>query len=796
MLKRQIANIAAVLLLPIIGCPKEDTPPPANANLIRLAMAILLCFSLSSVYAQTFCGTPAPDAETIHALETAAQNYKSFAQRLSGGTLDIPVRINIVCDQTNTCAIGDQEIDQIMASVNTIYAQVPMYFYECAPRNYIEHIANNTISHDSNEPVIGAKNDMANVVNIYFTNTLNYTTGSFLFGVGGYTYQGSGEPRRVFVATTNSGGGNIQYKEIILAHELGHFFQLMHTCGSYDNGTTDELVKRPGQGNHNCSTAGDRLCDTPADPAYTGALNVVQNGGGCIYPFNPPSCPLFCDAAGDVYQPLGNNIMFPKHCVGGTFNSFTQEQLNVIYNSVATGPRNFLIAPNSHNFDIVIRDTPEDWGRQPHNLSSDNQGQIWYSPDIWNCVGDPNCETHQNPTHGFPNYVRVRVRNRGCGSVPFNAAVLRLNWTRVRTGEMYPNHWVESDENTINGHPAGGIINDLIFLPELAPGESTIITQEWTSQVPNPDWYPFDTPGAENAEIYPMIGILAKVTAAGDYGSNTVPIPSPLIEFLISQNHTATINCALTHCNPGSSIDLHTICIHNLHPLPSRLDIRLHELLLDPIGGNTPDSFVDIGDILMIVDDPLWIKYLDGGSKHTGLEVIKDRTFKVVNTDEVAIKDLLFQPNEDRTLGVEFKLATGSGKNAPSTTLPKEYTFFVTHHSEGQAQPEGGGVFKVNISERQPSYTVPNTAAIPITIQPNPADKTTSIGIYMQKQESLSLYLTNIAGETHKVIAHNAYLGEGMHHIVLPTVDLPAGLYILHAQTATANTAVKMIVHH
>ena len=89
-----------------------------------------------------------------------------------------------------------------------------------------------------------------------------------------------------------------------LAHELGHVFGLPHTF----EGNGDELVD-----GSNCETAGDGICDTPADPYDPDVVedgpNPYNNGCEFIYPVT--------DANGQFYQPDMGNIMSYYPCMCG-----------------------------------------------------------------------------------------------------------------------------------------------------------------------------------------------------------------------------------------------------------------------------------------------------------------------------------------------------------------------------------------------------------------------------------------------------------------------------------------------
>lgn len=86
-----------------------------------------------------------------------------------------------------------------------------------------------------------------------------------------------------------------------LAHELGHLFGLVHT---FEGG--DELVD-----GSNCETAGDGICDTPADPYMEGDITWLRDNCEFVY--------AGTDSLGRLYQPDVGNTMSYYDCSGCGF---------------------------------------------------------------------------------------------------------------------------------------------------------------------------------------------------------------------------------------------------------------------------------------------------------------------------------------------------------------------------------------------------------------------------------------------------------------------------------------------
>src|ERR1043166_538038 len=121
------------------------------------------------------------------------------------------------------------------------------------------------------------------------------------------------------------------------------------------------------------------------------------------------------------------------------------------------------IVPFGSCQDLYMKDTPADTGVEPNP----DTGAMWISDDIWvRKAPDPGYKPnpfpqgaptwvplpHENPEYrdpkySVPNYVYVRVRNRG-GAASSGNERLRVYWAKGSTGLSWPTQWVDFLANT------------------------------------------------------------------------------------------------------------------------------------------------------------------------------------------------------------------------------------------------------------------------------------------------------------------------------------------------------------
>lgn len=204
--------------------------------------------------------------------------------------IDIPITIHVIRRSNGTGGPSQASIDAANATMNVRYQPVGIRFVQQGATRFINN--DDMYSNTDTQAEINAiaNTDLVpNTVNVYFCTDLRVEDGpddgplpDALCGQASFTSSSGYQAVLVDVSCLSNGS--------TYGHEMGHFFNLYHTHETaFGNECPD---------GSNCSDAGDRLCDTPADPDLTNRVNEST----CMYTGNVTRC-------GQLFNPDPTNMM-------------------------------------------------------------------------------------------------------------------------------------------------------------------------------------------------------------------------------------------------------------------------------------------------------------------------------------------------------------------------------------------------------------------------------------------------------------------------------------------------------
>lgn len=232
---------------------------------------------------------------------TYNQRVQQIQPGVIQGAIVVPVHIHLIRESNGNSALTLAQIQAELDSVNYYYNNAGLIFIECIAAEMIDEDTMYNYESSFHQSELLTNHQTANVLNLYFANTvsLNQTA------VCGYAWYPGG-PDAAFISGSCATNGST------LAHEIGHYMGLMHTHG----GSSDELVD-----GSNCSSEGDMICDTPADPGLSGLVDTA-----CMYTGTA------LDANNQPYQPDPTNIMSYSRKVCRTgFSPMQYAMINATY---------------------------------------------------------------------------------------------------------------------------------------------------------------------------------------------------------------------------------------------------------------------------------------------------------------------------------------------------------------------------------------------------------------------------------------------------------------------------------
>ncbi len=312
--------------------------------MIRIPLLVLLTLFTTIAFGQQpgyVCGTSPADAAQIK--ERLLRNKVQLEEGLvfPRDIIYVPIKFHLVADNDGQGRISENEVLEQLCSLEADFAGTNIQFFIKDGFNYI----NNTSVYERHYQTINSimliQRDRR-ALNVFLVDDASPSPTSD--GVAGYY-----SVNRDWIVLDKR---EAQGATSALAHEIGHFFSLLHTHYGWDEepwsadihgNPAPELspggIPTEKMDGSNCENAGDYICDTPPD--YNG-----QNWFDCDYQSGA------MDPAGVVIDPDETNFMgYFRRCARRSYQ-FSERQKAIMmadltnasnYNGLNTPSRSYLL---------------------------------------------------------------------------------------------------------------------------------------------------------------------------------------------------------------------------------------------------------------------------------------------------------------------------------------------------------------------------------------------------------------------------------------------------------------------
>lgn len=562
---------------------------------------------------------------------------------------------------------------------------------------------------------IGQINNYANTNEYVSPNSFNVYIPEGLLDGNGATYFGNNilaVKRSHFIGNPwELSPGNV------LAHELAHDFYLYHPWGT-TNGTIitqEHVIRDPNHPDYNALNKGDLIHDTPAMVSFWHEASHFELTIFDIIDVNT------CNYTGFLTDTLGIPFELTPTDVGNVMGYTWQP---CITTGFTTGQgiriREWIADPANANYvsmsamrnenlatDLYIKDSPEDFGEEPNTASP----YTWSSTDIWVRNFNDGEEENQNPEYHptNPNYVYVKIRNRGCSTSTGND-MLKLYWSKAATSLSWDYHWNEN--NTFdNGAKVGSEIGT-IAIPPVESGDEVIIAIPWEN-MPNPNDYTDINPEPWH------FCLLARIISEDD------PITFPETEWLAinvaNNNNIAQKNVTIVDLEPntvGKPIG-GVIAVGNIFDEPRKYSL---ELVAD--NRETGKKIFEEAEVSVNLDPVLLEAWVRGGKQGTNVR-LRGGNKLIITGDNAKLENIDFDSRKTGTLNLTFNFLT------KEITDKEEYNYHVIQKDDLTGMTIGGETYEIRKYPRGLFYA---------NAENKLADKNTSITLNAQTINEPAVY--------------------------------------------------------
>ena len=275
--------------------------------------------SQHGTWCQSQCNAAGDEKANTELVEKIRENIDPDDESFGSEVLTFPLRVSMVTDQVEPIFVDIKLIEKTVDILNEGFASSFIKFDLVEIDTVYSPLLISDLSKDGYRPYrqFSLVHDRPDIITLFlfdYDKDLCRKEGSTIScsRSGGFSYVLSRSANNVVMSKFELADHKV------VVHEFGHFFGLYHTFEEFQFG------KEKADGS-NCGVAGDRFCDTPADPGNIYEVHVNYSMCEMIGNTDPET--------GAEYKPMLNNYMaYYRPCYLRKYE-FTPMQLAFIYTS-------------------------------------------------------------------------------------------------------------------------------------------------------------------------------------------------------------------------------------------------------------------------------------------------------------------------------------------------------------------------------------------------------------------------------------------------------------------------------
>lgn len=311
---------------------------------------------------------------------------------------------------------------------------------------------------------------------------------------------------------------------------------------------------------------------------------------------------------------------------------------------------------DTEDLDLHMRNSFNDYGNEPENITKTSRYVLWNSPDIWIRNQIEYNYNYENPIYEGENskaYVYVRVINKSNTNYQTGNATLKLYWSKFHYSNSWPNLWDGS--TTINDVVVGGLVADLsgnlngIPIPSMKPGEEQILIFEW--DVPNPDDFNGIFPYNDASDFSFLARIESNDDPIDDVTNPNEVLEGPDVWINAQNNNNITWKNVTVINNTSITSQAKGVNISNLSN-----ETKSYTLEFVKDENDIGKAIYEEAEVSIQLDSNLYQNWTSNGSLITNATE-KNQQFKVSN-NHVVFDNISLASNEIQSLQISFNFLT------------------------------------------------------------------------------------------------------------------------------------------